>query len=334
MTSRAFVFSLLCLVMLSVSCNNVARQGKMLQVSAEPKEDILYSFDGRHIVSRLFLKGEDSLVAMTLQEPFFTVIKTGNGSVVESFGRKGRAGGEYLTIPHGVNLRQGGLQFFDIAAKSLLYISLPGGKTKSLPVPYKLEFRPLKIVEVEGILAATGCFAKGEVGYVDSDKAIHFGPDYPYDTGGISGVQIGVSLQSEIIVAPDAPRFVVRSMASDCFEIYEVKNGGIGRVFVNEYNFPPVFERGHLNCNNSRAGYIRCFVDNENIYLMYAEGSYNEASAGGLVSDTIDQYDWEGALVRTVKLPEKVGAFCVRDSILFGTVEYPDRSDIIRYVIE
>ena len=331
--SRASVFSLLCLVMLSASCNTASKKVNVQQVQVTRNENVLYRFDGKHIVSRLFLDGDSSLVALTQQEPFFTVIDTHTGSRKSTFGRKGRAAGEYLSAPQGTNLREGKLQFYDFAAKSLLSVSVPDGKTELSPVPYRVDFRPLKMVEIQGVKVATGCLANGRIAYIDSGQTVKIGAEYPYRINGLSGIMRGVHLQDDIVAAPNAPRFVVLSIASDCFEIYNVNNDGVERTFVNNFKYPPVIENGRRSFNKSMAGYIRCFVDNENIYLMYAEGSYNEASAGGLVSDTIDQYDWDGALVRTVKLPEKVGAFCVRDSVLFGAVEYPDRSDIVRYVI-
>lgn len=44
-------------------------------------------------------------------------------------------------------------------------------------------------------------------------------------------------------------------------------------------------------------------------------------------------FDWEGNLNRIIRLPEKIGAFCVNGTSLYGTIEHPDRSVIVEYEI-
>lgn len=309
------------------------RPGKGVPTRASHRGESIYSFDGNQTVSRLFVY-EGNILALTLQEPFFSYIDIDRKCLIRSFGRQGRAGGELPRSPQGVNLREGRLQFFDFVSKSLISISVPEGVVDAIPVPYDVDFRPLRMVEIEGKKIATGGFDSGSVAFVDSDRRIVKGESYPFDTGTLSGIERGASIQSDIVSAPDSAILLIRTLASDCFEIYRVNETGIRRVFVNEFKNPPVIERNRINPAISRAGYIRSSVDNENIYLMYSESSYRDASNEGLLSDRIHIYDWDGNLIRILHLPEKVGAFCVKGTSLFAVIELGDHSEIVEYEME
>ena len=331
MKSRILRWVVVCLFV--CSCNNSARRNQVLQISARQNDQVVYSFDGGKTVSRLFVCGEN-ILAFTLQEPFFSLISIGERRVLSSFGRKGRAGGELIGMPSGVNLRKGVLQYYDSATKSLVYISIPDGVVDALPVPYTVSFRPLKMVEIDGNRIATGSFDEGSVAYIDPDQRITPGEEYPFDTGLLSGIMRGAQIQSDIVSAPDNPRFLIRTLASDCFELYEVNDDGINRVFVNDFKHPPIIEKNRANPGSNKAGYIRSFVDNDYVYLMFSDKYYRDASSEGLLSDIIHVYNWDGFLQQVIHLPESVGAFCVKGTQLFGTIDYPDHTEIVEYSIE
>ena len=80
--------------------------------------------------------------------------------------------------------------------------------------------------------------------------------------------------------------------------------------------------------------YIRSFVDDGRVYLMYSDKYYRDASNEGLLSNIIHVYDWDGVLQQVIHLSESVGAFCVKGMQLFGTIEYPDHTEIVEYSIE
>ena len=330
MKSHRLLCVLLCLI--ACSCNQAMRQSKAQQVLVPEKDNVIYSFDGSRVVSRLFLC-DSNIVAFTLQEPFFSSISIEKKKVLFSFGRKGRARGEFPEIPQGINIRRGRLQFLDNVSKSLVSLSALDGGMQARPVPYDAGFRPFRMVEVEGKMIAIGGLDVGRVAYVDSTQRIVIGEEYPFNTGTLDGVYRGAVLQSEIAAAPSKPMVLIRTMASDCFEIYKVMESGIKRVFVNDFKYPPVIENNRLDPGNSKAGYIRSFVDDSYIYLMFSNDSYRESSRAGYLSDTIHIFDWDGNLNRIIHLPEKIGAFCVNGTSLYGTIELPDRSDIVEYII-
>ena len=67
----------------------------------------------------MFVNDEETIVVLTQHEPFFSVLSIDEKRLVTSFGRKGRANGELNSVPQGVNLREGHLQYFDHAACSV-----------------------------------------------------------------------------------------------------------------------------------------------------------------------------------------------------------------------
>ena len=317
----------LCLSVLS--CKNTSQRGEVLQVEVAGHGEMVCSFDG--IVTRLFINDGGQIVVQTRQEPFFSVLSIGGERHVASFGRMGRANGELRSVPQGVNYRTGRLQFLDQSARSFVSLSIPDGTMETRPVPLSPGFRPMKAVEVGDMLIVTGGLDEGRAAYVGPDQSVIPGEEYPFDTGSLSGINRGASLQCDLVCAPDRQMFMIRTMASDCFEIYSVEGKEVKRVFVNEFEYPPVIENSRVDFQRSRAGYIRSFADDANVYLMYSEETYQEASSQGLVSDMIRVYDWDGSLVKKVHLPEKAGAFCVMDDYLFATLEYLDRTEVVRY---
>lgn len=314
------------------SCKNREVQEGVQQVDARQRDDVVCYFDGDRVVLRLFLDG-DKIIAQTLQEPFFSIIDIEDKKIIKSFGRKGRARNELAQIPQGVNYRNGELQYFDFATKTLVKIPVNCTENYAAPVPYGVGFRPLRMVEVNGKLVAVGGFQEGSVAVVDSLQHISVVSDYSFDTGSLQGINKGTVIQSDVVVAPTKAKFLQRTFASDCFEIYEVKGNRVEKIFANDYEYPPVIENNKLNPRLSRAGYIRCFADDEFIYLLHSDENYQDASNRGLLSNTIHKFDWGGDLIQILRMPDEIGAFCVRDTILFGTVEYPDHSEIVEYQI-
>ena len=329
---RTVSFLLVCLCLFVWSCGHSNRQGTTAPLSSAEIGETVYTFKENNMVRGLYLSDNDQIAALRLQEPFFSIIDVKTRSLQSSYGRKGRASGELLDVPFGVNYRDGELQFFSFATKSMVFFSVPDGRFRSEKVPYHVSFRPTRAVEINGSIIATGGLEQGRVAMVDADQHVSSIADYPFDTGDVSGIYRGGLFQSDIFVAPTLPRFVVRTLASDCFEIYEIDETGVKRVFVNNFKSPPVLEDRRIKPKKCVAGYIRVYVDDEHIYLMTAAGSYQDASNAGLLSDVIHKYDWRGNFEGVIKLPEKVGPFCIRDSVLFGAIEYPDRSEIRMYV--
>ena len=327
---RKAVFGLvLCLI--CSSCKGPIRNQDVPHVNVSPSSYVVLRLSGQQIVSRLFLTEDGKMIVLGQHEPFFSVVDVAENELFTSFGRLGRAKGELRSAPQGVNYRDGKLQLFDIASRSFVTISVPDGAMENSLIPVSSVFLPLRAMQIDGMLIATGWLGEGRLAFVKPGQELVQIENYPFDTGSLSGINRGAAIQCDLVCPPGLSRFLLRTMASDCFEIYEVKDSGVSRVFVNDFKYPPVIERARIDYQNSSAGYIRSFVDDANIYLMYSDKSYHESSGHGLVSDMIHVYDWEGHLVRKIILPDEIGAFCVKDSFLFGVLEHSEYSEILRY---
>lgn len=327
---RKAVFGLvLCLI--CSSCKGPIRNQDVPHVNVSPSSHVVLRLSGQQIVSRLFLTEDGKMIVLGQHEPFFSVVDIAEDALLTSFGRQGRANDELRSAPQGVNFRDGKLQFYDYAARSFATVSVPDGAMDKSLISVSSGFRPMRAIQMEGMIIAAGGLDEGRLASINPGQGIVQIGTYPFDTGPLSGINRGATIQCDLVCPPGLSRFLVRTLASDCFEIYEVKDSGVSRVFVNDFKYPPVIERARIDYQNSRAGYIGSFVDDANIYLMYSDKTYHESSAHGLVSDVIHVYDWDGHLVRKIILPDEIGAFCVKDSFLFGVLEHSDYSEILRY---
>lgn len=288
------------------------------------------TLEGILTVNKLFVV-DSALIALSQQEPFFNCYNLNNYQQLSRFGLKGRADGEYLAEPKGVNYVNNTFQCYDHSLKVLLLVSPKDGSMQKMSIPYESGFRPVNAVLINDKVVSAGCFSSGIIGYVNSDGSYHFcNEDYPFDTGEITGVQRGVYFQSEITAAPTRNRFILRLYASDCFGIYEVMDHSVERIFLNDFTSAPVVEGSRINLKKSKAGYIRSYVDDDYVYLMKASESYLEVSGRGLVSNMIDVFNWDGGYVGTLTLDVEVGAFCVNNHYLYAAMECDRGSTIVR----
>ena len=327
---KAAVFVLI-LCLLAISCTSSSRDQKVPCVNVSASKDVVLPLSGHKVISRLFISEDNKLIVVTQQEPFVSVIDVEKEEMLVSFGRLGRANNELRSIPQGVNYRKGKLQYYDSSIRSLVSISVPECVIETLPIPVTSSLRPMRVIEMDKTLVVTGGLANGRVVCINPSQEVAQVAEYPFDTSPLSGINRGSTLQCDLVCPPDLPKFLIRTIASDCFELYENTGDEFARFFVNEFNNPPVIERIRVDYSKSCAGYIRSFSDNTHIYLMYSEESYRDSSSQGLTSDVIHVYDWEGHFVQKISLPEKIGAFCINDTHLFGVVDYLDHSEIIRY---
>ena len=286
--------------------------------------------DGVLTVNKLFIV-DSCLAVLSQQEPYFNFYDLDNYQPISRFGLKGRAYGEYLSEPKGVNYVDNAFQCYDHSLKALLLVSPKDGSMQKMSIPYEFDFRPVNAVLINDKVVSAGCFGSGIIGYVNGDGSYHFcNEDYPFDTSEITGVQRGVYFQSEITAAPTRNRFILRLYASDCFGIYEVMDHSVEKIFLNDFTSVPVVEGSRINLKKSKAGYIRSYVDDDYVYLMKSSESYQEVSGRGLVSNMIDVFNWDGGYVGTLTLDVEVGAFCVNNHYLYAAKECDSGSTVVR----
>lgn len=325
---RIRAIALLSLLMYLPSCHNNRKKDATVEASADSVQVVLQLPPSS--VSKLFVHGGILHVA-SMREPFFSEYDLNSFSVRNKYGWLGRRDGELLNSPSCIYLRDDKIHFFEFTSKSLYRASSSSGIEKICSIPYSREFRPNRAIEMDGTIISEGCFENGRLAILDPTGLFHdTGLEYPFSEQGVCGLKRGIVFQSEMCPAPTAPRFLLRHQASDCFEIFSVVDGAISRKFVNDFKFPPKAEDGQKNIRACKAGYVRCFVDDNSIYLLWSDKSYYDSLKDELMSNELHIFDWNGALVRKVSLPQSIGAFCVSSGSLYGVRESYDCSEIIR----
>lgn len=266
------------------------------------------------------------LIALTSSSPFITTFDLETWQIKDSYGTIGRSGNEYSTPPRSLNIRMGEVQFYDSNSKTMNSFSLSNWEKTSKAIPYSTDFRTSKMISIDEVKLAVGYFSSGRLGMIDKDGKITTDFEYPFPTGEVQGLFRGNVFQADIHVAPTRPSFVVRSLASDSFEIYEVDGSSVRRVFASECKNPPVAKQFgsqyNIDFKQCIAGFSRCYVTDSSIFMLWSDEQYDTASKKGLVSDIIIEFDWNGNRMHEYHLPCEVGAFCINDRTLYGVSEH------------
>lgn len=325
---------LVIITMALVSCGENASSFKGLPVSAGTECEQPMSLKEGYVISNLSCR-DSILVALTMQEPFYHIYNINVNKLVRSFGRLGRASGECLIAPSDLTIRNGHIQAYDFSAKLFIKYDLQSGDLiEKHNVPYELNFRPFRIAEINETRICVGGLGQGRVAFLNRRGDITMSEyDFPFSTEPYTGVIRGCKFQSRIFAAPTRPTFVILTLGSDCFEIYDEDDGKINRRYVNDFRHPPIVVNGVTDHKKSIAGFIRCYATDERIYFLYSDESYGDSLKKGFISDTVLVYKWSGEMEKTIKLPESVGAFCVNGNTLFGTRESLDHCEIVRFTI-
>ena len=333
MKSNRKIILLLSLVLCCSCKNHTARNNSFGSVVNDAVQDEICSLSGSNVVKDLNVIDSSHILIHYIYEPFFSILNLADSSVSASFGRLGRSSNELLKPPQHMNYRDGKIQTFEHGRNSLLTLSVPEGNIEFVSVPVTADFRPAKVVEIDGKRIVVGSFKEGYVAYLDKYDEVHIVSDFPFETGGLEGIYRAARIQSVLVSAPTLSKFLVSTLSSDCFEIYNVSESGVKRSFINDYKYPPVLSGSVIDNSKSKAGYINHFVTDEYIYLLYSEESQSTCSKQGDTSNEIHVFDWEGNRIRTIQLPKRVHAFCVCGSTLYGIVETEDINKVVGFSI-
>lgn len=281
----------------------------------------------------------DELIVLSTRAPFIYKYDMDSWMMSKSFGTVGRARNEFLSPPGPLNIRNGRLQYYDMLRKALNYVSL---ETMEIEVynrmPYTVDFRPTSVLDVDSNLIAGGYFSESRLGYMRDGVISAEIFDYPYPTGDVEGIYRGTVYQSELKAPHTRNGLLVRTLCSDSFELYAIEEDSLVRTYVHQYNYlPKVVNFGGrfgVDFKKSVSGYIRSYVTDERIYLLWSDQVYSDVSANGLYSDIIHVFDWNGQNVENYALPYKIAAFCVSGSSIYAVREYDDGTKVVKMSIE
>lgn len=204
------------------------------------------------------------------------------------------------------------------------------------PYPYTVNFRPTKMDIVKDKKIFLGAFKEGRFGVIDSTNTMVDCPaEYPFECGEVTGIYRGNVFQGCIEANNKQGKFVIATYSSDIFEIYQVTDSAIQRLYVNKFcNAPKVRKKGGqyvIDFNKSIVGLKNMAVSDDLICFTYSSALESEANQSDKSSNEILCFDWNGKKVKKIILPISVNKFCMDDQYIYGVKYDEDETAIYRF---
>jgi hypothetical protein len=341
---------MLALTLLNTACENTEQPVDYFSdVRTIIGYDSLYSdkFDPLGTIREMDIVAGTIVLLNSGNKHSFFFIDANNGRLIAKWGLEGRGPGEYLRIGPGFSISRSQLVFLDVMKKEINCLPLSNilNETKlevmAAPYPYIADFRPQYIAPVNDIKIALGAFEKGRFGVLDAENNISNYPveyEYLFDFPEIQGIFRGTVFQSKIKTNEKLNKFVIKTHISDIFEIYEIDDSGINRIFVSPFqHIPKIIERPRpgvthtVDLKKSVAGLMKMAASKELVCFTYSSDSYTEAVNSGNLSKEILCFDWNGKKIKKYILPFPISNFCVDDNYIYGTANQGDNMCIYRF---
>lgn len=295
------------------------------------------------VITGMEVYGNILITKHMLDEYQFSFIDTDNGNLKSRWGRVGDAPNEFIDFGSGFTISDSQLVFLCNAKKEINYASLYDILQKNDTVnikkesyPYTIDFRPVDLNILDGNKITIGSFKEGRFGVLDSTNSIinSFG-DYPFHYDEVNGVSRGMAFQSKIKSNTNLNKFVIVTLASDIFEIYQLSDATISRTYVSPFNhIPMICKKGRyydVDYNKSIAGLMKMSVSKDYICFLYSSLSYNEVRKNEKKSDEILCFNWNGEKVKKYILPFSINNFCLDNNCIYGVRTCNEEMIIYRF---
>lgn len=343
---RIYIFILLSIV--CNGCNEKTDIESFSTVNNIVDYDIIYSGKNELIMAvRDIAIVEGTIILQSTSDEYsFSFINAEEGKLRARFGRKGNGPNEYIQIGNGIYTLENLLVFNDNAKKEINYVPIRSilENKDNIDIqkePYSItrDFRPRQFIVMGDKKIAVGAFSEGRFGILDSENNIipcHFG--FPFAYKEIQGIYQGTVFQSKIKSNTKLNRFVIQTLTSDIFEIYEMVDSEIRKVYVSPFNhIPMIIEKPRagvthtIDYDNSPAELMRMAVSDELICFTHSSQSYTESTNSGQLSNEILCFDWNGNKVKKYILPVSVSHFCIDEKYIYGVVDSVNGIEIYRF---
>lgn len=302
-------------------------------VEKELNYTLLYSDEGDNLllgqVSDMLMYDNKIVVKQNSGSNIFLFLDGNTGQLLQRWGEVGQGPGEYSSISNRFTIVDSSLVFLDNQRKEINYVSIPDILfdnnrvfVKKENYPYTVNFRPKQISILDSSKIFIGSFDKGRFGLLNSrgdiDSCLF---DYPFNYEQVKGIYRGSIFQSDIKNSQKQGKFVISTFCSDIFEIYELKNNIIKRVFLSPFNNKPIIwkkrNRFTIDYKQSIAGFMDMSVSDDFIFLSYSKLNYEEAAASRKEPNIILCFNWNGEKVKKYVLPFSIDDFCVDESHIY-----------------
>lgn len=287
---------------------------------------------------------DNTLITKHMDDKYsFSFIDVNRKELLHRWGIQGEGPNEYIQLGLGFTISESQIVFLDEAKKEINYISISDilNKNDNLNIaresyPYTVDFRPQRLNIINDKKVVVGSFKEGRFGILDSKNTIVSYPSsYPFDYDEIKGIYRGSVFQTNIKSNSKQCKFVVSTLASDIFEIYQISDSGISKTYISSFNhIPQIWKKGDrytVDGEKSIAGLMKAAVSEDLICFTYSSQSYNEASRSDKVSNEILCFNWNGEKIKKYILPFSISHFCIDKNYIYGVRYNYDETIFYRF---
>jgi len=275
----------------------------------------------------------------------FIFIDLKKGEIIKKWGIKGRGPNEFNSFSN-YSIKKGFLFFGDpkrktmnkVSIKDILFKENPEIISKK-PYPYTKAFRPSNLTLHKDKKLALGYFEKGRVGLLDKNNNI-LGTfeEYPFyndNVANISNLFKGTIYQGRIVTNPTNEKFCIMNLSSDAFEIFELKNNQIKKLYTSEFVHQPKIVKKRKNVylvkGESIAGLVDVSATEDNICFSYSNKTSREMMLNSNESNEILCFDWSGQKKIKYITPIPISRIAISKNYLYG-IHYDNKNEKTQFV--
>jgi hypothetical protein len=261
----------------------------------------------------------------------FTFINLKNEEIIKKWGIKGRGPNEFNSFSN-YSIKNGYLFFGDPVKKVMNKVSIKdillkkNPKIISKPYPYTKTFRPRDLYLHKDKKLVLGYFEKGRIGMLDQNNNI-LGTfeEYPFNNENVTNINNlfkGTIYQGRIVTNPNNEKFCIMNLSSDAFEIFELKNNNIKKLYTSEFIHQPIIvkkrENVYLVNGKSIAGLLDVSATEDNIYFSYSNKTSKEMMLNSNKSNEILCFDWNGQKKTKYITSIPISRIAINKNYLYG----------------
>ena len=343
------LLTFLSITLYCVSCINSTTHNNVVQYSLENYQILNeYDIDRIGTVRDAILYQKYIILTTANSNSCFHIIDTDSGNLIKSWGHRGRGPGEYLSIGRQISVNDSSLFFSDNGRKKIYTIPINDllssdyEQNNGLDYPYTIDFRPSKFLALNGNIVCLGAIKDMRFGLLDekTGRIIPHDNYYMLHSEFIEGIYIGSVYQSIMQSNPLGDSFVISLLSSDYFEIFNISDNRVIRVYEHQNAImPQVHIKSKLGTeytidyDNSIAGNVGVTTTNDKIYFLYSDTSYSEYSAKD-EAKYIKVYNWKGEHIKDLILPFAVSRIIATDNLLYCIKQDMDRLIVYTFTLD